>query len=252
MHSASAVVFGGFGAVGQAIAISLRRRGIGRIYVGSRSPVTSCEEEPDVTVLSFDAERGWDMGSISPPWQHPEVELTAAFYCIGIPSTKRTIAETPAEEFLRLMDVNAVGFVRAFQCVAEALRRSRGAFVALSSDATKTVSSRNGAYTASKVALEALALTLAKEEAPHGVRIAVLAPPLIDSPLGDHVLRLKGVQDKAAYARAAPWSRLLKVEEVAEAATALCYDEPWSYMSGEIIRLSAPSSTDSSGTFRSR
>lgn len=249
MPSASAIVFGGFGAVGHAIAGSLRRRGIPRIYIASRSARASCKNEPDITALPFDAENGWDTGSTKLPWQDGDAALTGAFYCIGIPSTKRTIAETPPDEFLHLMNVNAVGFVRAFHSVADALRRSRGSFIALSSDATNTVSGRNGPYTASKVALEALALTLAKEESANGVRVAVVAPSLIDTPLGEHVLKLKGVQDKAAYVRQLPWGRLLTADEVAEVATALCYDDPWSYMSGEVIRLSAPTGTDPSPRF---
>jgi NAD(P)-dependent dehydrogenase (short-subunit alcohol dehydrogenase family) len=81
--------------------------------------------------------------------------------------------------------------------------------------------------------------TLAKEEAYYGVRVNVVAPMLVDSPLGDRILSLKGITDKAALAMTLPWGRLLSVAEVAEAVASVGLDDAWQYATGHVFRLSA-------------
>jgi NAD(P)-dependent dehydrogenase (short-subunit alcohol dehydrogenase family) len=166
-------------------------------------------------------------------------ELHALIYCAAVPSSKRSIVDTSEDEWLQTSAVNAAGFVRAYVAAAPALRNGRARVVALGSDATRTVGPQNGPYTASKAALEAICLTLAKEEASFGVRINVLAPSLVDSPLADHILRLKGVSDREAYAARLPWGRMLSTAEVAQSAVSLALDPQWGYASGQTIRLSS-------------
>jgi NAD(P)-dependent dehydrogenase (short-subunit alcohol dehydrogenase family) len=98
---------------------------------------------------------------------------------------------------------------------------------------------RNGPYTASKAALEAVALTLAKEEAGSGVRVNIVAPSLVESPQAQTVLARKGVTDTAVYYAGLPWGRALSVDEVAEVIVGIGADEQWRYLTGQVLRMAA-------------
>lgn len=168
-----------------------------------------------------------------------QYNLIAAFFCIGIPSAKKQIVDTKTEEWINLFSVNAVGFVRAYTAIADIVRRSQSRIIVLSSDTTRIMGSQNGPYTASKAALEVIVQTLAKEEAQFGVRLTLLAPSLVDSPLADYILELKGITDKATHNESLPWGRPIAIQEVAEAAVSLALDVQWGYCTGQIFRLAS-------------
>lgn len=236
MISGSAIVFGATGGIGQEIVSRLLTRGTLEVVGTYRSE--NEPNEPRIRWVPFDA---------ADP--HPEIfaaglneikhPLRALFYCIGVPSAKRPIADTPQDEWIALFRTNCVGFVSAYTAVRTLCRASGSRIVAVSSDATRTVRETNGAYTASKAALEAVISTLAKEEAPYGVRVNALAPSLVDSPLSRLILDRKGVSDISAYAQTQPWGRLLTLREVAEAAVGIAVDDSWAYSTGQVIRLAA-------------
>ncbi len=119
------------------------------------------------------------------------------------------------------------------------VRRSQGRVVALSSNTTNVLGPTNGAYTASKVALESVVVTLAKEEASYGVRINALAPSLVESPLADYVLKLKGVRDRKDYISSLPWGRMISRESIADVATSIVLDDSWDYVTGQVIRFAS-------------
>jgi len=236
MPSGSAIVFGATGGIGGEIAARLLARGsltvIGT-YRGERKP-----QGDAVHWVKFDA------ASPEPDALRTAVEdvaspLRALLYCIGIPSSKCLVVDTPGGEWVSLFQANCLGFVAAYTALRNLCRASGTRVLVLSSDATRTLREKNGAYTSSKAALESVALTLAKEEAPYGVRINALAPSLVDSTLGRRVLQQKGVDDIAVYTQSQPWGRLLTLREVADAAIGMAIDETWSYSTGQVVRLAA-------------
>lgn len=231
-----ALVYGGTGAIGGSIVAAL----------ADRVPVvaTFCSRQPNRTGLakwirysSEDVSSG--SSDIAAAISSTGEPLRALFYCIGSPSTKAPITETRLDEFVELCFVNALLFVAAYQAVAPAAREGQAGVVLLSSDATASSRRNNGAYTASKAALEAIAVTLAQEEAEHGVRINVLAPSLVESPMGELILGRKGVENSDLYYSSLAWGRALKPEEVGRAAIGLALDDEWRYMSGQVVRLAA-------------
>ncbi len=93
---------------------------------------------------------------------------------IGGPST--AVAETAAEEFRRVLDVNVVGaFLLAKACIPS-LVASRGSIVNLGSIFGQQGVANGAAYSASKGAVALLTHSLARELAPHGVRVNTIAP----------------------------------------------------------------------------
>lgn len=238
MKSSGAVlVFGGTGGIGrEVLEVLLERTG--------HTVLATCRGLPPVDDLpihwiQFEATREDGGDAIATVVNSRAVHLDAIIFCIGIPSTKRPVVETTTHEWLDLFTTNTIGFVHAYRAVKDAARRSQSRIVIFSSDTTRVLGAGNGPYTASKVALEAIVQTLAKEEAQFGVRFNLLAPSLVDSPLAHRVLERKGVTDQQAYAATLPWGRLLTLREVAGAAVSLALDSHWDYATGNVVRISA-------------
>lgn len=235
-NSGTAVVFGAAGDIGQAIVVRLcREQRISTIATFHSTPsamLSSAVWIPYDTLTD-------DCTAIENAINEIGRPLSAIFYCIGIPSSKLSVTETSVEEWIKLFRVNCVGFAQAYGALRSFARKGNASVVVLSSDTTRVMGPKNGAYSASKVALEAVLQTLAKEEAPYGVRINALAPSLVASSLADKVLALKEVENRAAYVSSQPWGRLLALDEVADAALWLAFAPGSKYMTGQVIRLTA-------------
>jgi NAD(P)-dependent dehydrogenase (short-subunit alcohol dehydrogenase family) len=105
-----------------------------------------------------------------------------------------------------------------------------GSIVFVGSVAGLRPGSRIPAYDASKAALPGLCRHVALEGARSGVRANVLAPGLIDTPLGRLASQLRPGRERAAI----PLGRQGTAWEVAHAATFLLSDEA-SYITGQVI-----------------
>lgn len=165
--------------------------------------------------------------------------LRAVFACIGAPSSKQAVADTDVAEFEAVHQANVVSFVRTWHALALRARHDGASVLAVGSDAGQAARPGNGPYTAAKAALASLVVTLAKEELRNGVRVNLLAPSLIDSPLAHHVMALKGVTDPGAYFEQLPWGRPLSLDEVAATCIDLATAEQWSYATGQVYPLGA-------------
>src|SRR5256886_7348468 len=165
--------------------------------------------------------------------------LRRMVYAAGVGSTKRPVVETPLDEFQQLWQVNALGFVAIWHAVAGPARADAASVVAISSEAARTAGGGNGPYSASKAALETILLTLAKEEAAHGVRVNIVSPSLVASPMAETMLAHKGIEAPAEYYAALPFGRALEAGEVAELVVDVAAGEHWRYASGQIVRLAA-------------
>lgn len=167
------------------------------------------------------------------------IELAALIYCAGQASSKKTVVDTPDNEWTSLFEVNCLGFIRCYRQLVTTARRCHSRVVVVSSDVTRCQGPQNGPYSVSKMALECVAVTLAKEEAEYGVRVSIIAPSLVDSPMCDRLLRIKGINNKQEYSKNLPWGRLLAPSEVADAVVSLAVDDCWAYASGQVFRLAA-------------
>ena len=88
----------------------------------------------------------------------------------------------------------------------------------ISSIATLTHAANGAPYNMGKAAMESLALTLAKEEQKHGVRVNIVAPSLTVSDMGGRLAKaVAGVDDIHDLDSRFPFGRVSVPEDVAAA-----------------------------------
>ena len=95
----------------------------------------------------------------------------------GTASRGTAIADTDRSEYQRLLDVHLLGPLALIRAALPQLRSAgRADVIAISSTITREFHKGAAAYTLAKSALEAAALTLAREEREHGIRVNIVAP----------------------------------------------------------------------------
>ena len=122
----------------------------------------------------------------------------------------------PPAELTRQLDVNVVGQVRVLQAVLPLLRRARGRVVLMGSIGGKSAMPFLGAYAMSKFALEAMADALRLELAPFGLRVALIEPGSIATPIWSKPQRT--VDEFPAEAQELYGARVVQFRKRAEAA----------------------------------
>jgi NAD(P)-dependent dehydrogenase (short-subunit alcohol dehydrogenase family) len=156
----------------------------------------------------------------------------------GIASRGDTVADTDPAELLRVMSTHAAGAFYLSKLLIPAMRAAgRGDIVMISSVATERNLAGGAPYNMAKAGLEALALTLAKEEQAHGTRVNIVAPGLVVTDMGDRLAKAMtgGRVDGAAGLDAtSPFGRVCRPEDVA-AVVAFLVSGAGSYVSGQRI-----------------
>lgn len=212
------LITGAASGIGRATAERLAAEGAQRLILVDRDEqalhrlALGCETRPlagDVAHESF-----WNGAEIGP--------IDHAVVNAGVAGAG-TITELPFEEWRRILAVNLDG---AFLTTRAALRciRDGGSVVAVSSAAGVKAEPGVAAYASSKAGLIQLARVAAKEMAARGVRVNVIAPGGVETPVWDSVPmfadRAREIGRDAAFAElasmATPLGRYAKADEVAE------------------------------------
>ncbi|MDE2449587.1 MAG: SDR family oxidoreductase [Gammaproteobacteria bacterium] len=154
----------------------------------------------------------------------------------GIVAPTMRLADMSADRLQKMFQVNVLGAYLCAREAARALSRSRGgnggSVVIISSAAARLGSPGEYVdYAGSKAALDTLAIGLAKELGPEGVRVNAIRPGLIET-------EIHATSGDAGRARklggASPLGRAGRPEEIAEAIVWLLSDAA-SYVTGSIL-----------------
>jgi NAD(P)-dependent dehydrogenase (short-subunit alcohol dehydrogenase family) len=145
------------------------------------------------------------------------------------------VVDAAPEDAERILRVNALGPLYLCKLVLPGMRQCRrGDIVIVSSAATEYLNPGYAPYNMSKVAVETLAFTLAKEERPHGIHVNVIAPGLVETPMGRGWAESQGIHDMRKLDAEMPFGHVCQPEEVAEVARFLV-SERASYVTGQRI-----------------
>ena len=171
-----------FGRAGHTVAATMRNP--------QRAPelaTVAAREKLPITVSTMDVDSD---GSVTDAIGRIVREMGPIDVLVNNAGIERTgsVEELPLAEFRAVMETNYFGVIRCIQAVLPAMRQRRsGCIINVASVAGHIASSPQAPYTASKFALEALSEALAQEAKPFNVRVAIVEPGIIDTPMARHI-----------------------------------------------------------------
>src|SRR6516225_1759123 len=150
--------------------------------------------------------------------------------------------EMPLEVLQAMLRVNVEGvFIVSRAVLPHMIARRSGSVVNLTSWAGKTGNANFAGYSASKFAVIGLTQALAREMAPHGIRVNAICPGIVvDTAMRTAIeaqQRQYGLPATQERAKTIPVGRLSVPDDVARIAAFLASDES-AYMTGESINIS--------------
>jgi NAD(P)-dependent dehydrogenase (short-subunit alcohol dehydrogenase family) len=175
--------------IGQEASLHLARKGH-TVYAGLRSPERATEladqieaGELPVTIIKLDI---LDQGSVDAAVATvlaQEGRLDVLVNNAGI-GGGRAVEETPIDEARAIFETNYFGQARMIAAVAPIMRKQRsGRIVNVGSLAATNTMGCHAHYSASKRAMTALSEALAFELAEYGVKVAVVEPGVVITPI---------------------------------------------------------------------
>jgi len=142
----------------------------------------------------------------------------------GIASRGNTVVDTDPAETRRVVSTHAFGSFYMSQLLIRQMReQARGDIVMISSGAATGLNARGGPYNMAKTAMEAIAATIAKEERANGIHCNIVAPGLVETDMGERLMKARG-SDIKAMGQTSPFGRVCQPEDIANAALFLCSD----------------------------
>jgi NAD(P)-dependent dehydrogenase (short-subunit alcohol dehydrogenase family) len=242
-RSGAALIVGGGGGLGSAIAHMLAERGsdIALTYRSSSEAALAA-----VGGARFCGRRAqaWQLDLTDAPASATVVgEVVATFenihtlvYAAGPHVPMVHLSRVPPEQFRSHIENDAVAFFNVVQPVIPHLRTVGGSIVAVTTAALRRFPVRDGLSAGPKGAVEALARGLAVEEGRFGVRVNCVGPGMLTDGMADRLISSGELDDRAlAVARQnIPLKRFGTAKDIAELVCFLASDRA-NFISGQAI-----------------
>lgn len=220
-HAARVVMVDMNAELGQALAQEL----------GENSQFVQLDVTDEVAVSAFYSQLEQDYG-----------QLNGLINCAGIAPSAKILGKKGIHElalFQRAMNINVVGSFNMLRFAADLMSKyqlqageeERGVIINTASVAAFEGQIGQTAYSASKGAVVAMTLPLARELAQHAIRVMTIAPGIMETPM------LQGFPENVQQALGAmvPFPpRLAKPDEYAQLVRHICEN---AYLNGDVIRL---------------
>jgi NAD(P)-dependent dehydrogenase (short-subunit alcohol dehydrogenase family) len=163
--------------------------------------------------------------------------LDAAYNNAGVQNVLAETADSPREDFDRVVAINLRGVWNCMKFELQQMRKQgNGAIVNCSSLGGLVGGAERGTYHAAKHGVIGLTKSAALEYAARGIRINAVCPGLIWTPMADQMVA--GGQQEAldGMLKMIPMSRYGRADEVADAVLWLCSSTS-SYVTGQSISV---------------
>jgi NAD(P)-dependent dehydrogenase (short-subunit alcohol dehydrogenase family) len=245
LNGRAALVTGGGRGIGKAIALSLAEAGAD-VAVNYRRDADAAEETvKELKAMGREAKaypasvENWDEDvAMAAEVVKDFPNLSILVNNAGIASRGQAVADTDPAEMERVVRVHAFGPHYLAKLLVPHLRtQGRADIIMISSVATLGMGPRGAPYNMGKAAMEALALTLAKEEREHGIRTNIVAPSLTVTEMGRRLTRATtGIEDIHELDARSPFGRVSTPEDVAAVVTFMVSDAN-PYANGQKINI---------------
>ena len=184
-----ALVTGSSTGIGQATAAALARKGF-VTYAAMRNPAAAApltaiaaSENVRIVPIEMDVDSDASVEAAVGSMLKAEGRVDVLVNNAGIGGGSH-VEDTPLEAFRQVMETNYFGVLRCTKAVVPSMREQRsGCIVNISSLAGQMAVGSHAAYSASKWAVEGLSECLAQEMKPFGVRVAIVEPGVIMTPI---------------------------------------------------------------------
>ena len=236
------IVTGGTSGIGRDAAVLFAKAGA-KVVVAGRREVEGKETIDliraaggEALFVRTDVSRAADVAALVQKTVEKFGRLDVAFNNAGIEGAWISIAEQSEEDWDRTIDINLKG---VWLCLKHEIRQmlkqgGGGAIVNMASVAGWIGSAGAATYCASKHGVMGLTKAAALETARSGIRINVVCPAVIETPMGE---RIFGAPQMRKYALGLhPIGRFGTPMEVAEAVVWMCSDRA-SFMTGQSLVL---------------
>ena len=226
------MVLGATGGIGSSLVRSLHKSGA-KLLLGARDEgrLSELGGELDMPFASLDAAEPADVKAAIQSCVDAHGRFDGIVNSVGS-ILLRPAHLTKIEDFDATVRVNLRSAFAVVHAATAALRKGGGSIVLVSTAAARTGLANHEAIAAAKAGVQGLALSAASTYASQGIRVNVVAPGLIDTPLASAITGSEKALETSRAMHA--MGRIGKPEEVASAIHWLL-DPAQSFVTGQII-----------------
>jgi len=230
------VITGGAGDIGAAMAAELRRRGADVTLLDRKSPAAAAPwleragRHGAVHYVQADVRDRAAVDAALAAVDPLDVAIGNAGIGFGIPFLEITEAQ-----WREHLDINLTGCFNVGQAAARLMvaRQHPGQIIFTGSWVQEIPWPEIAAYSAAKAGVRMLARSMARELAPHHIRVNVVAPGIVYAGLAKHQMETEP-QYLRRMQHVIPLGRPQRAEEVAQVTAFLCSDAA-AYMTGSVL-----------------
>lgn len=239
----NAVVIGGAGGLGQAIAEGLAQAGA-RVAIASRKEdllkraVKEIKESSglDVSWYTVDAAREESIEALVAAVVKDFGRVDILVNSQGL-NKKFPAEDFPLAVFREMFDINVAGVMLACKHFGKHMIANKYGKIVNVSSVRGRIATRgagNVAYCGTKGALDMVTRQLASEFGPHGITVNAIAPTVVETPMMTEVLNSRGPNIRKEYADALPLKRMSVPSDCVGPTVFLCADASC-FVTGNIL-----------------